>query len=596
MPVPTSVKQESHLTLIDRITRLFADATGKWAFYLPMFYFAGPLSILASVLQDFDPKVPHTFWLWFIASTIGYLAMLTFALACNYSKLRFGNQKRIPVLLYLLLCFMIGAIKGATTGFIGGMLVPTTLFDNALLPRTLTSGLIALFVIPAGSAFLASREHFAFTREELIREAVQIESLTRQNNNFTSDLSLISETDPDSNLGKQIKDLLQGLAQLKKIPIESQWELISAGLKKIINENIRPISRELWQEKQRDYPALTYRDLIKLALEQFDFPMWFVIGANVFGTTGQFLRHSQGQSLGITLTWTSLSIALPYLFFRFLVKRKVLNGFWSFSLLLICSISLETIRLLLDATSSVSNLIIYFNSCIFGIFLAATLLTSGVIQCAMQSQSQVLSRLSELVDQDRINLISSEIETESKNRKVAKFLHGHLQTRLMSMALALELAGKDADFEKVQKTIQEIELELDIPLSRISPPQANSCAEIIDRISQAWQGIVQIDHLIISSSEWAKSDLLTNISTILEEAVTNAVRHGQATRVFIEIKRFNDLELSIEVTDNGNGTKTSYSGLGTGLITSICGNKWSISNLENGNGARLSARIPLHLN
>lgn len=580
------------MTSINRIAQIASDATGKWAFYLPMFYFAAPLSILSSVLQDFDPKSPSTFWLWLIASSIGYLAMLTVAMASDISKLKFWNQKRIPIMLYLFLSFAIGATKGATTGFIGGLLVQTTVFDNALIPRTFTSGLIALFVIPAGSAFLASRDRFASARDELIREAVQIESLTRQNASFVTDLHTIAAANPDSKLEKQIEELLRELTRLKKIPIESQWELISAGLKKIIYENIRPISKMLWQDKQRDYPALTFKDLISLSIKQFEFPMWFVIGANIFGTTGQFLRHSQGQSLGITLTWTSLSIAIPYVFFRFLVKRKILGGFWSFLLLLICAVSLETIRLHLDASSSVSNLIITFNSLIFGIFLAATLLTGGVIQCAMQTQSEVLSRLSALVDQDRIILISSNIETESKNREVAKFLHGHLQTRLMSMALALELSGKDADFEKVQKTIQNIELELDIPLKRISPQQVNSFEEIIDRISKVWEGIVQIDHQITDAPHFADLVLFSNVATILEEAVTNAVRHGQATKVLIDINHSSDEIISIRVTDNGNGIKTNYTGLGTGLITSICGNNWSIFNSDDGNGATLVANMP----
>ena len=160
------------------------------------------------------------------------------------------------------------------------------------------------------------------------------------------------------------------------------------------------------------------------------------------------------------------------------------------------------------------------------------------------------------------------------------------------MALALELSGKDADFEKVQKTIQNIELELDIPLKRISPQQVNSFEEIIDRISKVWEGIVQIDHQITDAPHFADLVLFSNVATILEEAVTNAVRHGQATKVLIDINHSSDEIISIRVTDNGNGIKTNYTGLGTGLITSICGNNWSIFNSDDGNGATLVANMP----
>ena len=581
------------MILNDKLRQIFVDATGKWAFHLPMFYFAAPLSILASVLQDFDPHEPRTFWLWLSASLIGFIAMLLVALMAKSRLFQSQQSKRIPVPFYVLLTFLIGGTKGGATGFVGGLLVDTTSFDNALAPRIVTSGLIAVFVIPAGSVFLASRERFALARDALISEAVQIESLTRQNTFLVSDLPSIAQLNSDSELGSQIKNLLQEIAQLKTVPAESQWELISTGLKRIVNENIRPISKALWQDKQRTYPALAFRDLISLSIRQFHFPMWFVIGANIFGTTGQFLRHSQNQSLILTLTWTSLSIAIPYVLFQFLVKKKILSGSLSLLLLLSCAISLETIRLELDSASSTSGITIFFNSMIFGIFLTATLLTSGVVFTAVQSQSEVISKLSTLVDQDRIALIASNIKTESTNREVAKFLHGHLQTRLMSMALALEMAGKNSDFEKVQKTIQEIELELDIPIDRISPQHHRSIYEVIEHISNVWGGLVQIEHQVQRDFPQIDSVTLENIATILEEAVTNAVRHGLATQVSIEITQGQGANLSIQVTDNGTGLNSSYSGLGTGLITSICGSNWSISNVTNGTGVMLLARVPL---
>jgi two-component sensor histidine kinase len=90
-----------------------------------------------------------------------------------------------------------------------------------------------------------------------------------------------------------------------------------------------------------------------------------------------------------------------------------------------------------------------------------------------------------------------------------------------------------------------------------------------------------------------KSTTVGSIATILEEAVTNAVRHGQASNVFIEIRETRNGNISLQVTDNGTGLKSSYSGLGTGLITSICGSHWSISNNENEIGAKLLAEIPI---
>lgn len=555
-----------------------------------MFLFAAPLSILASVLQDADPNNLVTFLQWTFASVIGYLAMLAVATFSRWIVNRPFDQDRLLAVTYLFFCFLTGATKGFITGYIGGELVNTSAFNNALIPRSITSGLIAVFIIPAGSLFLAGRERFNATRESLIKESIRIESQTQANTITTAQMQAGASVDPNSELGKEINDLLQDIAKLQKLPVESQWNLIAAELKRIVNEKIRPISQALWNDRQSQYPELTIREILNLVISEFIFPMWFVIGSSLIGATGQFLRHSEGKSLLQTLTWTTLSIALPYLVLEKLVKAKFIKGAYAFFILITVAIGFELIQLNWNLSGS-NVLTIYFNAAIFGIFLIATLLTGGVIYAARQSQSQVIKNLSALVNQERIKLLSSEIQVEQTNREIAKFLHGHLQTRLMSMALALEISGQNSDFEKIRSKIDELELTLDNPLNRYAFPENQSLTDILNSIESSWSGLANFDISIMGDTKNLSENQLRNLETLVGESVTNAVRHGQASEITIQIKLNNERMIEVCVQDNGLGLSGNPDGLGTGLFTSICGDNWAIRNSVNKSGAVFSAQL-----
>ena len=213
------------MNLKKQLKQKIEDITGIWAFHLPMFYFAAPLSILSSVLQDFDSEVPITFFPWLVASFIGFLSMILIArFAIRFRKTETGL---IPLPIYFLLSFLIGGSKGLITGFIGGQLTEISKFDNALAPRTITSGFIAVLIIPAGSLYLAGLARFTSTRESLIQEAVRIESRLLISDNSISTMQSAAQLNPNSELADKIKELLKDISKLSVIPSSAQWEIIS---------------------------------------------------------------------------------------------------------------------------------------------------------------------------------------------------------------------------------------------------------------------------------------------------------------------------------------------------------------------------------
>lgn len=578
------------MTWNNRLKQTIADVTGEWAFYLPMFYFAAPLSILSSALQDFDPNKPFTFLLWLFASVIGFLAMLLVAYISKNIFRNSKNQNWKTLLAYFFFAFVTGGTKGLITGIVGGQLVAVTQFDNALIPRTVTSGLIGALIIPAGSLFLANRKRLSEKRDGLVRELVQIEMQTEQNIESLEGLDHLAFKDTRSNISLQIERLLSDISKLDEIPATSQWELISVELKRIVEENIKPASKSLWQTKISEYPKLKFGETIALAISQFSFPMSFVIITNALGTSAQFVRHSQGMPLVQTLIWTVLSILLPYLIMRLVVRKHLLPGKIAFFTMILFSVSLESFRLHQNAVNT-NTLILNFNSFIFGTFLIFTLLTGGFISTSLKSQNQEIKSLSELVDQDRVKLVALEIAKESANRDLAKYLHGQVQTRLMSLALALDLAKETKDSLQAQKALDELNKMVSEPASRKLKNTSESINQIFSRIESSWGALVNISFHNFPIENNLTPTELENIQTIAEEAVTNSVRHGLANNVEISVEISSQNQIEISIIDDGTGLIDAKSGLGSSLFTSICGNNWTLKNRYHATGVEFLATI-----
>jgi signal transduction histidine kinase len=84
------------------------------------------------------------------------------------------------------------------------------------------------------------------------------------------------------------------------------------------------------------------------------------------------------------------------------------------------------------------------------------------------------------------------------------------------------------------------------------------------------------------------------ISQIIQEAFTNSIRHGKATRILIQFWEF-PLELSMTVTDNGIGASTIVKGIGlAGMEERLgsVGGKMDVS-LPGEGGFRIGIRIPI---
>jgi two-component system sensor histidine kinase UhpB len=87
------------------------------------------------------------------------------------------------------------------------------------------------------------------------------------------------------------------------------------------------------------------------------------------------------------------------------------------------------------------------------------------------------------------------------------------------------------------------------------------------------------------------------IYRIVQESLSNAVRHGSPTAISIVVKASADGSIDIRVTDDGGGLKAGNGGSGYGIIgmqerVATLGGRLDISNSHDGQGVVVSAHLP----
>ena len=72
------------------------------------------------------------------------------------------------------------------------------------------------------------------------------------------------------------------------------------------------------------------------------------------------------------------------------------------------------------------------------------------------------------------------------------------------------------------------------------------------------------------------------VGRVVEEAISNAIRHGHAPRIQVRVTRDADDQLLVSVTDNGTGPQGGSPGLGSAYLAMVSEGTWSMERSEVG--------------
>jgi signal transduction histidine kinase len=106
--------------------------------------------------------------------------------------------------------------------------------------------------------------------------------------------------------------------------------------------------------------------------------------------------------------------------------------------------------------------------------------------------------------------------------------------------------------------------------------------QIVSSVSKPWGAVIDIESEIDQSiaMQTLSPSLARTVNDVLEEAITNAVKHGGAEKIWLTIKADSNNSLQLQVKNDGTPVgKAKRQSIGTNLFNQS--GIWSIGN-ENG--------------
>lgn len=195
-------------------------------------------------------------------------------------------------------------------------------------------------------------------------------------------------------------------------------------------------------------------------------------------------------------------------------------------------------------------------------------LVASLHRSAGHMQARACEAHTELVE-ERARL---EIELWQQRQTVGRVLHGPIQDAMSasSFRLAHLLAAGPVQPEQIAELQQSIVSRL--ALIEAEPAASRLLPEVLSEIAQLWEGLVEVEWAIAPAAERALTDSVatsTSAIEIIREACSNAVRHGRARHIRVDVSLVDGRILLCIENDGVDPDVAARPGLGSQLIAQL---------------------------
>lgn len=473
--------------------------------------------------------------------------------------------------------FAMGAVKALVTVALSSLFLGERL--DPLAGRMLSAGMLAIVTISTLSALLHQLEVYRSERAILIDELVRRE--------------MSPHPDPTGSTAVAMTALVEQTLETIRAADPTPEGLASA-LDSIREDRIRPLSHAIWKRESTRLPEFRIRTLLGLSLSSLRFPVipalvvFAVIAATRFISALGWVNGTQVLLADLAL----LAIAIGAM--RLLPQRGIVWGTSAFTLVsAACAYGMTWLaRLIAPAYESPSPVV---EGVALWLLIVTVTIAVGVLSLIRQNSKTVRAELlranPELLSGDLIGARAA-----INDRATARLLHSEVQNVFLSRAVQIRTFaadaghGPDATTGFLAQQVDEITAYL-IALNE-RPRQTDlgglEITDTLDHSRRIWAGVAEITfHVAVASALIA--DERAALKEILEEGISNSVKHGLARNVKISVTDNQDV-LEIIIVDDGIGPRGGPPGLGTNLLNAFATGGWQLVASTELGGARLVAR------
>jgi len=532
-----------------------------------LYFLTIPIDVIVLLLSsDHASTGSNDFFNWLILSLIahGSIAPVT-AIALLFTSRLNSWKAELCALLVL------GAVRGVAID-LGVWLLdlePKVSFIYKVFNSTIS---LPLWFI--GLALLVeSRRQFQQEFEALFLRSLRKEQTSAEKMN--SDLGQMHD-------GEQIKQL-QSLATGLAIEIEETLNLPKqkinyakqvVKIQDLINKKLRPASAELWNGSNLTTPKLSISTLIRISLLEYRLK---VIAASLLFSPYIFigLNGSQGWQFAIiqTLLATVLNIII-FIIYEMLFKNGLINRKSANILIMGSSFVIPLLTILFILPDSLFWAEIDATKFFYQLFLSSAhisiLLGFNLYKLLDQYRSTVLANFEQIAKGEELFPFSNADLTASRDIDLARYLHGELQAGLIATSLILERAIKAGDTNLANHALRSTVDILNQDHARVSQSRTSSPHARLEKISSGWKGIAEVK-ITLDWIDDLETLVLNDIITLIDEAVSNAIRHAKASSILVTGSRVGE-DLHFEILSDGSGMTAKSVGLGTKLFNELASN------------------------
>lgn len=203
------------------------------------------------------------------------------------------------------------------------------------------------------------------------------------------------------------------------------------------------------------------------------------------------------------------------------------------------------------------------------------------------------------------------VTEEQERKKLARDLHDGVGQSLAALKLILGLAKKQINdndglllnMEKASKLAETSIVEMREVLNNLNPKilEEKGLAEAVRLLVQKVNELDNITCNFIIEDELPSIDdtIALNIYRVLQEALTNVIKHSKAENVFINISYNEEKKLSVfKVVDDGIGFQISENDMGLGILSmedrvKMLGGRFEVISRMEG-GTKVIMEVPVH--
>lgn len=555
-------------SIIERIGGRWALAPQKWVitFMLMPLLAAGYTKNLGST---------KSVLLWFSFAIAG-LCLVGFVDACLDRTIFRGRRECAVPAWWVIVNSAGGGLIIGSCAWVGGSLdeaADSTQMAIRIPGLMLLGALWGVFI----TLVLDYRDRATASRIHHIDQMVQLELVKMQQSAIVEEA--IQSVRDETN--REIGRMRESMAKIAELPSADA----SALLRSYAANSIQPLSRKLWESAKNSYPRLHLRDVLSHIVRDQPFRPWALTALIVaLSVVDRMTRLGVGRGLAIT------SLIAFGTIIELSAANRILSSFPNLHTQVfigtVVAIEIQTVALvvwerqLIDAPVSYAEIVVSVAASVFLIFLSVGLYSFDLLR------GEVAHFATQGVEASRISSIARDHQISAALREMAQFLHGNVQTRLVSCAMALDLAAQAEDGESANAALLEARRALNATSTESTSSTVLVKDEILRKVS-VWVGLCDCTVRIGQCVE--VPDITMRVGRIVEEGIANAVRHGRATSVEIDISPGTENSVVIVVVDNGLGPQNGPLGVGSAIVENATGGLWSLR--AGDRGSVLSATV-----